>query len=504
MVSTLKKNKDTYEFESHSSPLLRKVLALLAELKETRNGAILYEHILRTLEELDLTHAKIEYAYANFVSLLLEACASQLPEHSSIRTHIKLVQTRLLPPISLIELSTLIQCVEIAADEIANSGEFNAEQMTEALNPLLQRLLNTAPTYGQGVQYESRIKIKKRRTEHKDAKTEQAPMQGSHSSPDSGPMTSASTFKQPLYRDDEVDRGDEFAVSTTSAAIKNKAQETASNELTQLQKDFVQQMRAAISQSDEFGVQLNGEIEALHEAKNIQDVEARRMSLVASLEKLSDDHRHLTEELSKTEDFLCLLESNHQELSDELHRVRMLSLTDELTSLPNRRAFMRRLEDEVSRVQRYGYPLALVLLDIDHFKNINDEHGHTTGDAMLRVYADKVLAMFRHHDMVARYGGEEFAVLLPNTDMRGVLHAFAKIRKRVEDTTCTINGAFIKIPTFSAGLAEYRTGETPSHLIERADSALYRAKRLGRNRIEAQPKEGFEDALEESLENESI
>ena len=228
------------------------------------------------------------------------------------------------------------------------------------------------------------------------------------------------------------------------------------------------------------------------------------MSVVASLEKLSDDHCRLAEELSKAEDFLFLLESNHQELSDELHRVRMLSLTDELTSLPNRRAFMRRLEDEVSRVQRYGYPLALVLLDIDHFKNINDEHGHTTGDAMLRVYADKVLAMFRHHDMVARYGGEEFAVLLPNTDMRGVLHAFAKIRKRVEDTTCTINGAFIKIPTFSAGLAEYRTGETPSHLIERADSALYRAKRLGRNRIEAQPKEGFEDALEESLENESI
>ena len=102
----MKKNKDTYAFESHSSPLLRKVLALLAELKETRNGAILYEHILLTLEELDLTHAKIEYAYANFVSLLLEACASQLPEHSSIRTHIKLVQTRLSPPISLIELGT--------------------------------------------------------------------------------------------------------------------------------------------------------------------------------------------------------------------------------------------------------------------------------------------------------------------------------------------------------------------------------------------------------------
>jgi diguanylate cyclase len=106
--------------------------------------------------------------------------------------------------------------------------------------------------------------------------------------------------------------------------------------------------------------------------------------------------------------------------------------------------------------------------------------------------------------MVARYGGEEFAVLLPNTDMRGVLRAFAKIRRRVEETTCNINGEVIKIPTFSAGLAEYRAGETPSHLIERADSALYRAKRLGRNRIEVQPKEGFDDSLEESVENESF
>jgi len=141
----LKNNKGAHEFESHSSPLLRKVLALLAELKDTRHGAILYEHILLTLEELDLTHTRIEFAYANFVNLLLEACASQLPETSPIRTHIKLVQTRLAPPISMIELSTLIQCVEIAADEISISRDFNAEQMTQALSPLLQQFLNTPP-----------------------------------------------------------------------------------------------------------------------------------------------------------------------------------------------------------------------------------------------------------------------------------------------------------------------------------------------------------------------
>ena len=107
--------------------------------------------------------------------------------------------------------------------------------------------------------------------------------------------------------------------------------------------------------------------------------------------------------------------------------------------------------------------------------------------------------------MVARYGGEEFAVLLPNTDMRGVLRAFNKIRKRAEDLSCTVNGVVIKAPTFSAGLAEYRAGETPSHLIERADNALYRAKRLGRNRIEVQVKESTDEELdEEAVESESV
>ena len=485
--------------------MLRKVIALLAELKETRNGAILYEHILLTLEELDLTHGQIEYAYANFVNLLLEACASQLHEVSPLRTHIKLVQTRLTPPISLIELGTLIQCVEIAANEIATSGEFHAEGMTNALNPMLQQFLNVAHAPEHTGQRDMRVKIKKHRIEQRDVKTDNAPKVDSSTPLETHATTpSADTIRQILYRDYEADEGDELEAGDAVPRTESLSVDDRHEEVTQLQKDFVDQMRAAIAQSAEFGVQLNVEIEALREAQNIHDVEARRTSVLASLEKLSDDHRRLADEFNKAQDFLFLLESDHQELSDELHRARMLSLTDELTSLPNRRAFMHRLEDEVSRVQRYGYPLALVLLDIDHFKNINDQHGHAAGDAILRIYADKVLSMFRHHDMVARYGGEEFAVLLPNTDMRGVLRAFAKIRQRVEDTTCNLNSAAINIPTFSAGLAEYRAGETPSHLIERADSALYRAKRLGRNRIEVQPKEGFDETLEESLENESF
>jgi diguanylate cyclase (GGDEF)-like protein len=142
---------------------------------------------------------------------------------------------------------------------------------------------------------------------------------------------------------------------------------------------------------------------------------------------------------------------------------------------------MRRLEDEVSRVQRHGYPLGLVLMDLDHFKSVNDLRGHAAGDDVLRSYAKEILSIFRHHDLVARYGGEEFAVILPNTTQEGVISALNKVRQRVEEVGGLRPSEAIELPTFSAGVAEFRPGETPSSLIERADSALYSAKRKGRN-----------------------
>ena len=135
-------------------------------------------------------------------------------------------------------------------------------------------------------------------------------------------------------------------------------------------------------------------------------------------------------------------------------------------------------------MQRYGFPLSFVLIDLDHFKSVNDEHGHGAGDEVLRVYSKNILSIFRHHDMVARYGGEEFAVLLPNTDSDGTIRALNKVRRRAAETRWQTNGAAYTVPTFSAGVSLYKPGESVSAFIERADKALYRAKRLGRNRIE--------------------
>jgi diguanylate cyclase (GGDEF)-like protein len=126
----------------------------------------------------------------------------------------------------------------------------------------------------------------------------------------------------------------------------------------------------------------------------------------------------------------------------------------------------------------------LALIDLDKFKEINDKYGHAGGDEVLRVYSKNILSIFRHHDLVARYGGEEFAVLLPNTESEGALRALNKVKNRCNETRWQSNGSIVPVPTFSAGLALYKPGETSTAFVERVDKALYRAKRLGRNRIE--------------------
>ncbi|MGB5304835.1 MAG: GGDEF domain-containing protein, partial [Gammaproteobacteria bacterium] len=255
-------------------------------------------------------------------------------------------------------------------------------------------------------------------------------------------------------------------------------------DMQKLQTTLGQQVLETITQNEEFGVILEGVLSDMRQSEELTDLENLRWTLIREVEKLMKGHNELADKLDSTYHYLQVIESDSRELSDELTRVRQLSLTDELTGLANRRAFMRRMEDEVARVQRYGFPLSFVLMDLDHFKAVNDEFGHAAGDEVLRVYSRNILTIFRHHDMVSRYGGEEFAVLLPNTDSDGAVRALNKVRRRVTETRWQTNGTMSQVPTFSAGVSLYKPGESANAFIERADKALYRAKRLGRNRIE--------------------
>ena len=170
-----------------------------------------------------------------------------------------------------------------------------------------------------------------------------------------------------------------------------------------------------------------------------------------------------------------------------VRRLRLLADRDELTGLLNRRAFLVNAEGAAERARRGGTPLALVLLDLDHFKRINDEHGHLTGDRALRLAAEAVTATLRSGDAVGRYGGEEFCLLLPGTDA-GTAEAIAeRIRRNVAAVRIDTDRGPLLL-TASFGVAALGPEATTVHeLLVRADAALYAAKEQGRDRVVVAP-----------------
>lgn len=201
--------------------------------------------------------------------------------------------------------------------------------------------------------------------------------------------------------------------------------------------------------------------------------------------QLEGSQQRLADNLHKLEDCLEQNLTYMQEMWEELARTRYQSLTDDFTGMPNRRAFMEKLQEEIGRAERYDFQFAFALIDLDKFKTINDTYGHAAGDKVLFCYATEIFSEIRNHDFVARYGGEEFAVLFPNTGKEGAYMALNNMSELSASLEFEIGPDIrIRIPTFSAGLTIYTPGETAESLISRADKALYRAKDLGRDRIE--------------------
>ncbi len=173
-----------------------------------------------------------------------------------------------------------------------------------------------------------------------------------------------------------------------------------------------------------------------------------------------------------------------EELQEQLQRERQRALTDPLTGLFNRFALIERLEAAVAEMDR-GKPPSLIMLDIDHFKAINDKHGHLVGDRVIRFVGQTLLGSVKGRDSAARYGGEEFTVLLPATSASGAESVAEEIRRAVAAAQLVRadNRQPLGMVTLSAGVATYRPGEDVIDLIHRADQALYRAKHEGRNRV---------------------
>ena len=175
-----------------------------------------------------------------------------------------------------------------------------------------------------------------------------------------------------------------------------------------------------------------------------------------------------------------------QQVCEQKKMIESLSekaLRDALTDLPNYRAFQETMEKEVQRGNRYGHGLCLILVDIDHFKNVNDSYGHLAGDYILKVLAYYLHKSLRGSDLIARYGGEEFAIILPETSKADGLLVAERLRETVESLQIEYEGETLSV-TASFGLSYLQRGQKTdkSQLVKNADCALYQAKRDGRNK----------------------
>ena len=492
---------------------VHKVLCLLDAVRDSPTGAVIYRQVERMLQDVLKSQQTTEHVYIILINQLLDAYISHLREGSPLHMQVRMLQARLQPPLPAGDLEALRDYVDQYAAQISSLKQLDSSLFQAAVQPLLASFgivedqqdkprvdaggeepeveTPAAEVIEPAIQREPELPETEPEPEHEhrtQAEATHMPQPDSFTgTAQSGVSTDLSTTVNGTSQlADDAAAGDprRGKVEAQVDTAYRSHLDSKRRDIQKLQSTLAEQVLGTIAQNEEFGVLLEVVLGELRQAGDGKELEDLRWTLVREIEKLTKAHHELAEKLDSTHHYLQLIESDSRQLSDELTRVRLLSLTDELTGLPNRRAFLRRIEDEVARVQRYGFPLSLALMDLDLFKQVNDKYGHAGGDEVLQMYSRNILSIFRHHDLVARYGGEEFAVLLPNTDEEGSMRALTKVRSRALETRWQANGDMIPVPSFSAGVSLYKPGETASAFIERADKALYRAKRLGRNRVE--------------------
>jgi diguanylate cyclase (GGDEF)-like protein len=184
--------------------------------------------------------------------------------------------------------------------------------------------------------------------------------------------------------------------------------------------------------------------------------------------------------MKKMQERVLALEAEASAYKQKLFTQRVTALSDQLTKLPNRMAYEEKAQFEVQRAQKTGSPLCIAIIDIDHFKKINDSYGHSVGDKTLQVIAKHIRQYLPKEDFVARWGGEEFVMLLPNSSIQ---QAFAKVelvREKVSALPFKFKGQRVTV-TLSCGLSQITQKITLEEAFEKADTLLFKAKDAGRN-----------------------
>ncbi len=398
-----------------------KALSVLEGLKRSEHGRMLFGHLERLLSNNEATRLDIQCSYAEMISLVLEAYAKHLPHDSPLRANLDALYVRFLPPVSDVELIAL-------KDFIARHHPVVCDAQDILSNSVAQLMPMANP---------------------------EAP------ATDSPPPTHS-----PSANDGELNQLAEVHY------LHNEIRAAA----TQLTEHLARQ-------NEEWGIFLDVARDALESATSADELQRLRELIHAEVEAMARLQQTQRRQLKN-----ALRNAEHAHFKSAQHpttrTVAESDMLDNITQLPNRRAFMQRLEDEVGRVQRYNQPLSLVVIDVDRFGKINDQHGQAAGDKAMSSFAALLRAAARREDMIAHYSADEFAILMPSTDGDAALIAMQHIKARAAEQNWFFDGKEFPFPTISAGVGAYVAGETPTGFVKRIYNALYRAKRFGSDRIE--------------------
>lgn len=261
--------------------------------------------------------------------------------------------------------------------------------------------------------------------------------------------------------------------------------------LTESHKDEV----ANGKETDQLNTLIRRDVKAIHQAvtdsSDINQLKLQVSSQLKSIVKSMDDFRSHEEAREKAleeryvamNDRLQQMETESMQVRARIEAERTKAMTDPLTMLPNRAAYDEKIAAEFERWKRYQQFFSVVVCDLDFFKKVNDTYGHLAGDKVLRLVANILTNKCRSTDFVTRFGGEEFVILMPSTTSEEAAQAVDKIRHSIENSPFNFHGKSVTI-TMSFGVAEIDDADSIESLFERADKALYTAKKNGRNRVE--------------------
>ncbi|MCU7939456.1 MAG: GGDEF domain-containing protein [gamma proteobacterium symbiont of Bathyaustriella thionipta] len=234
------------------------------------------------------------------------------------------------------------------------------------------------------------------------------------------------------------------------------------------------------------GNQLSTYSLTLNQFVNILDSQTTPADMFKETQKVIEDTHSMEKSQQHMETQMVSVIAEIDSLRKKLEQVKEESKTDTLTGIANRRAFDTSLEHSILISRENNKPFSLLLVDIDHFKSFNDNHGHLIGDKVLRYIATSLKRNIKGNDCVARFGGEEFVIILPGTSINGAMTVAEQVREAISSGNLTdreTDTSYGKV-TVSIGATQFRVSDLSNELIGRADKALYLAKERGRNRVE--------------------